>query len=191
MSKSLKNFLTLRDLEAKGFDPLSFRYLVLGTHYRKKLNFTWEALKGAENALMKLWRLMSEIPSTKDSKVTVRSKGTEIGYRRKFLGALNNDLNIPQALGVLWQALADNRLLPKERRALIYDFDRVLGLNLKKVKPKKISVPAKIKELVARREKFRVNKQFIQADALRKKIEVLGYKVEDGKKGPRILNAEN
>lgn len=191
MSKSLKNFLTLRDLEAKSFDPLSFRYLVLCTHYRKKLNFTWQALKGAENALMKLRRLTSGIPPAKEFKVAGQSKRAEIGYRRKFLGALNNDLNIPQALGVLWQALADNRLPPKEKKALIYDFDRVLGLGLKRIKPKKVSVPAKVKELVARREKFRVNKQFIQADALRKKIEALGYRVEDNKNEPRILNAKN
>lgn len=188
MSKSLKNFFTLRDLKHKGFDPLSFRYLILSTHYRKKLNFRWESLVSAERALNNLRKAFQDVREQKGKSVTDNKKLKET-YRKKFTASVSHDLNIPKALSVLWDLLRDKKLSRKAKRELALEFDKVLGLSLgeiKKIKPKRVSVPAKVKELVAKREKFRVNKQFIQGDALRKKVEALGYKVEDTESGPKI-----
>ena len=188
MSKSLKNFFTLRDLKNKGFDPLSFRYLILSTHYRKKLNFRWESLASAERALNNLRKVFQDVREQKGKSVADNKKLKET-YRKKFAASVSHDLNMPKALSVLWDSLRDKKLSHKVKRELALEFDEVLSLSLggiKKIKPKRVSVPAKVKELVAKREKFRVNKQFIHGDALRKKVEALGYRLEDTKSGPKV-----
>ncbi len=182
MAKSLGNFYTLDALIKKGFDPLAFRYLVLTSHYRSKLNFTWKSLEAGQNALNNLYDFLrqpiSQQPKTKDA-VGIKT------YEAKFKAAVSDDLNTPKAVSLVWQIIKDNTLSPKVKKQLLFKFDTVLGLDLNKIKPFK--TPTKIKGLAARREIFRANKQFIQADTLRKKIEALGYVVEDTPQGPRVL----
>ncbi|MBI3088981.1 MAG: cysteine--tRNA ligase [Candidatus Colwellbacteria bacterium] len=187
MSKSLKNFYTLKDLEKKKFDPLSFRYLILNAHYRSKLNFTWRAVEAAEQGLTALYRetarlsvqLNSVIPSVTPQDLQI------LTYKDDFYGAINDDLNTPKALAIVWDLVRNEAIWPKNKLALLLDFDQVLGLKLKEAvdlaKP-----PRRIDALIKERERYRTNKQFVQADQLRKKIEALGYTVEDTPQGPFV-----
>ncbi len=183
MSKSLGNIFTLRDLEKKGVNLLAFRYLLLGTHYRKKLNFTWQSLNAAEHALNNLHEFLETTKQIKTPR-HLNTKKLKL-YKDQFISAINDDLNTSKALSIVWQIIKDKNLPAKDTKRLIFDFDKVLGLELKDIKPLKTQkIPDKITVLAKRRELLRVNKQFIQADALRKQIEKLGYLIEDTTKGP-------
>jgi len=190
MAKSESNFLTLETVIKKEFNPLAFRYLVLTSHYRSKLNFTWKSLAAAQNALDNLYNEITRINADKkpiyaDKKSALISQNQyKSAYKKKFLATINDDLNTPKALSIVWQIIKDNRLSSAAKKQLLLEFDKVLGLELDKIKPQKI--PPKIKNLVSQREKLRVNKQFIQADRLRKKIEKLGYRIEDTAFGPKV-----
>ncbi len=180
MAKSLGNIFTLKDLIQKGFDPLSFRYLCLTSHYRKKLNFTFEALKASQNALQSLRQKIQELKSKKEKKKTKKIKT----YQQKFLKAVNDDLNIPKALALCFELISDPTVSREEKYTLLLDFDRVFGLGFEKIK--KLKVPKKIKKLVQLREKYRKLKDFQKADQIREEIKKLGYWVEDTKEGPKI-----
>lgn len=179
MAKSQGNFFTLKDIENKKINPLAFRYLILNSHYRSKLNFTWKSLEAAQNALNNLYNDVSTLKNFKG----IKNETTK--YNAEFIEAINDDLNTPRALSILWKVIKEKTLSAKSKKQLINEFDKVLGLGLNKVKTAKM--PAKILELAQKREKLRVNQQFIKADALRKKIESLGYMVEDTANGPRVL----
>ncbi len=181
MSKSRGNFYTLDDLEKNGFGPLDFRYLTLSTHYQSPLNFTWEGIKSAQNALSNLKKFLKTVEFSPSSS---KKKNKLNQYKKMFIKALENNLNTPQALAVLWQLIKDEEINLTEKKKLILDFDKVLGLGLEKEVI--FSLPSKIKKMVGQREQLRKNKQFIQADTLRKNIEALGYKIEDTPKGPLI-----
>lgn len=183
MSKSLENVYALRDIIAKGFDPLAFRYLVLTAHYRSKLNFTWKSLTSAQNALEKLRESVLEIQ--KEAKKSAKLKNDFNKYHNKFLSYINDDLEMPRALAFLWHIVKSKELNAKEKLNLVADFDKVFGLNLTKIPAKKIKVPEKISELVKDREKYRKEKNFKKADKIRKKIESLGWIIEDTSNGPK------
>lgn len=179
MSKSLNNFYTLTDIENKNFDPLAFRYLVLTSHYRSKLNFTWKSLEASQKALDNLRREFESIPKISNTQ--------KFNYEKKFAEAINDGLNTPKAVSLVWQIIKDSRLLDESKKQLLLKFDKILGLGLTKIQPlKTLEIPQEIKDLSAQREILRANKQFIQADALRKKIEGLGYRIEDTPFGPEV-----
>jgi len=182
MAKSLGNIYAIKDIEAKGFDPLAFRYLVLTAHYRSKLNFTWESLQAAQNALENLKTAVAAVKD--DAKKSALSKSDFKKYHEKFLSSINNDLEMPAALALLWEVIKSEKLNPKTKYTLITDFDKVLGLNLGKIKIEKI--PAPVLKLVKNREKYRKKKNFAKSDELRKKIESLGWLVEDTITGPKL-----
>lgn len=189
MSKSKGNFYILQDLVDKGFNPLSYRYLCLNTHYRTNLNFTLEGLKGAQNSLENLYDTLRELKSTILTFATTVKKGgksNNLGgdYQKKFLEAVNDDLNMPKALSVVWKLVKDERVGPQEKYSLLLDFDKVLGLKLDEVK--EIKIPQRVKELVEEREKYRKSGEFDKADETRKKVEKLGFKIEDTEKGSKI-----
>lgn len=188
MSKSLKNFFTLQDVKNKGINPLSFRYLVLGTQYRKKLNFTWKSLKSAEKSLSNLTAILDKDLPTGRSEYSSKAVTK---YWSSFSEALADDLNTPKALSVLWAVVGDKKLSNTHRRELVKNFDTVLGFGLIKPKPSKKVIPDEINRLVAERESLRAHKQFIQADSLRQRIESLGYRLEDTEKGPRVTHGKN
>jgi cysteinyl-tRNA synthetase len=158
MAKREKNFHTLNDLE-KEFSNAgeTFRYLALQTNYRTQMNFTADSLKAAETALDKLTD--NPQPATDNKK------------NKEFIDSLNDDLNTAKALSVLQKS-------PSKKMA------DALGIRLKKTKISEI--PAKILKLAEKRDQLRANEQFIKADALRKQIEGLGYKIEDGKHKSKI-----
>ncbi len=171
MSKSKGNFITLADLEKMGYDPLVYRYLAISSHYRSKLTFSEEALQGAQNSLNKLRDLFS-----------IRTRGGRVimPVRKAFALAIDDDLNIPEALATMWALVkSDNSLADKQ--ATILDFDRVLGLNLKNYHPPVI--PQNIVELANKRETARRAEDWAKSDELRVKIETAGYQILDTETG--------
>jgi cysteinyl-tRNA synthetase len=188
MSKSLGNIYRLYDLEKDGYDALALRYLYLQTHYRQEMNFTFAALDAAQNAFKKLVLEISRWEGQKADPEDASPHDVK-EYEKRFLTAINDDLNTPQALGVLWELVKSE--LPKDTRLkAVFKFDEVLGLNLQelssKIKKVKGIVPPHIREMIAERQRLRKMKKFNAADALRAEIEKLGYEVEDSDKGPKV-----
>lgn len=182
IGKSEGNMILMETIIDKGYNPLSYRYLCLNTHYRTNLNFTWEALQGAQNALNKLYNVVREIkpqPLGPSEQLLITDN-----CKKEFLAAINDDLNMPQALAVMWNLIKNRKVAAKEKYKLLLDFDKVFGLGLDKVKP--IKIPEKIKKLVRQREKYRKANDFKKSDEIRKEIEKLGFKIEDTEKGPEI-----
>lgn len=181
MSKSLGNFYTLGDVEKKGFRPLALRYFYLTAHYRAVLNFTWEALENAQNSLDKLRNKMGALQQPSKGVVFKGAVGCA-EYEQKFLEAINDDLNMPVALAVMWKLIDDKDLPARARLVSLLRFDKVLGLKLDEVTTDIIDIielPKEVQELVAKREKLREEQRFAQADEIRQKIERIGYNIED------------
>lgn len=171
MSKSLKNYYTVDDVINKGFDPLALRYLYLQTHYHQEMNFTWEALEGAQNALN---RLRNEVSGAEEPKIGCAE------FEQNFEKAINDDLNMPNALAVVWELLKSD--YPKSAKLeSLYKMDKVLGLNLKQVQQEKpLEIPEEVKNLVKEREDLRKQGRYHLADQLRNKIKKMGYEIQDG-----------
>jgi len=185
MAKSKGNIITLGEIIKKGFDPLSFRYLCLTSHYRSQLRFSWESLKSAQNALFSLKEKFREIreKSEKEKSLKKISKRAK-RYLNDFLTFINDDLNTPKALALLWKVIKDEKLSNKEKEKIVLEFDKIFGLRLKKVK--KLKIPQEVKKLVEQREKYRRKKEWEKADAIREKLKKMGYLIEDTKEGPKI-----
>ena len=127
MSKSLGNFYTIEDVIKKGFDPLALRYLYLTSHYRKPMNFTWQALESASVGLKKLKSYIVNLKSS-DRNILSVEKNTRIQeYREKFMESINDDLNTAKALATLWEVLKSN-IPSTDKYDLVVDFNEVLGL---------------------------------------------------------------
>ncbi len=177
MSKSLKNTYTVSELEQKGYSAMAFRYFCLNTHYRKKLNFTFEGMDAAKTAYN---RLLAAVHSHKGGKSFDEEAVKK--YDELFTEAINDDINIPLGLGVLW-----NMLKEKPSQA-IYDlamkFDKVLGLALDtEPAPEKVEAPEEVIKLAELRLKARKDKDWAQSDVLREQISNLGYQIIDKKDG--------
>lgn len=179
MGKSLGNAYTLEDIKKKGFDVLDLRYFYLMGHYRKQLNFTWEALESAKETRLKLNRLVEGWQT--EEKV---NKENIQEWEEKFKQALENDLQMPQVLAVVWDMVKDDKLNGTEKLFLITKFDQVLGLDLGKEKDEEI--PEEILGLMKSRQEARDEKRWGEADKVRDEIEKKGYRILDGKKGVKI-----
>lgn len=180
MSKSLGNYVTAQDLVEKGYDPLAMRYLILTSHYKKGLRFSFESLNSAQSALNNLRSLILNAKSEKERTTLSEEKESKINdFREKFLKALSDDVNVPQALAVLWEVLKSN--IPSEDKYdLAMSFDEVLGLNLAKNQEINVTkTPGKIKQLLEKREQLRKEKKFEEADQIRDEIVSLGFEVKD------------
>lgn len=178
MAKSEGSFITLRDIEKKGFSPLVYRFLVLSAHYRTPLSFSWKSMETAKYSLEHLYNEVQRI--------TLVGKKNDLGavnekYKDKFLEKINDDLNIPQALAVVQDLLKSN-LSNNDRLTTLLDFDKVLGLKISDVL-KPIEIPSEIKELAERRTKARRLNNWADADALREEIRRLGFDIEDTEEG--------
>lgn len=185
MSKSTGNVYDLRCIEKKGFDPLAFRYLTLTAHYRSKLNFTWKSLEAAQNAFNNLREIAAKLKSDLKTIPPLRvGTGLKKLFMEKFKDYINDDLNAPRALALLWEIAKSQKLNVKTKYELIIDFDKVFGLNLADVKIEKI--PTEILKLTNEREKYRKEKNFKKSDEIRKRIEKLGWLVEDTPSGPKL-----
>ncbi len=180
MSKSLGNIYTISDLEKRGFNAIDFRYFLLTAHYLKMQNFTYEALEGARNTLKNLYKIALK---HKNSKEFVTNEKLQ-SYKEKFLEAINDDLNTPQALGVVWDLLKEKP--SKNIYELLLEFDKVLGIKIYEYEEKDLSVPFEIEQLAKERWQAKLAKNWTEADRLRKKIIDLGFNVLDEKEGYKI-----
>src|SRR3989339_155886 len=168
MAKSEGNFITLRTLKDKGISPLAYRYFVLQAHYRTQLNFSWPALEAAQNGYDNLIRVISGLG------LPGQACHNCLG---KFTQAVNDDLNTPAALAVVQELLKSDKPAAKKRQTII-EFDKVLGLGLNQYKEPR-ALPAEVKRLMAERQRARLNKDFNQADELRRRIEDQGIRIKD------------
>lgn len=178
MAKSGGNFITLPDLVGRGYSPLAYRYFTFGAHYRSRLNFTWEALDAAQNALDSLYQRISELKGQP-------RKFACADYINAFEREINNDLDMPRVLSLTWRLIksdVDDGLKQKT----LEQFDRVLGLDLLAAAENLKSVPKEIKDLAKDREKARQEKNYDEADILRVKIEQAGFLVRDTPQGPVV-----
>ena len=178
MGKSKGNAYTLHDLEARGISPLALRYFYFSGHYRSPLNFTWEGLESASHTLRKLQDayLVLGVPSNAGS--------VDEDYKTKFLHTINDDLNMPQALAVVWELIKDDAVSPENKKATLLDFDTILGFGLADLKEEVI--PEDILSLVSDREQARLSKDWAKSDELRYKIKEMGYEVLDTDGGAKV-----
>ena len=183
MSKSKENFYTLADIHERGIDPMALRYLFLQTHYRKELNFTWEAVEAAQNALHKLQRRIPELKMTDTTPA-------ENQYVSKFKKALADDLNTSEAIATLWGIL-ESDLPNEEKYTSLKSFDSVLKLGLSDIRKNKIKIPEDITNLANQRIEAKKQKDFQRADELRKEIEAKGYIIEDTVEGYIIKKSDS
>ena len=195
ISKSVGNMIDLPDLIEKGYHPLALRYLFLTAHYRSPLNFTCDALDAAQTSFLKLRRL-----------VDTRAMGGTISavWQRKVHERLNDDIDTPGALAVLWEMTKDHELSGAEVRATLVDADRVLGLGFHLPDPsadallrKLFGIPVALEELpkhvrtlLDSREAARNKKNWQVADSLRAELQKLGYLIEDTSADPRIFRKD-
>lgn len=178
MSKSLENTYRIHDLIQKGFTPLAFRYLTLQTHYRSEMNFTWQALEAASIALKKMYEIASKLPEP---------EGAADKYEMDFLHAVNQDMNMPKALSIVWEMLRSN-VGDAQKAAALHRIDEILGLKIFENAKIMTQVPGHILNMLDERQSLRNDGKFLLADQMRHKIEKMGYEVLDQKKGkPKVL----
>lgn len=191
MSKSKGEFLRVKTLIDKGYTPMDYRYLCLGTHYRKRLLFSWDLLDSAETAFSRLKNRIKTLKEESDTNFTNNTNSVN-KYKESFNEAVNDDLNMPEALAVMWDTLRDESISPTEKFELINDFDKVLGLDLDKdIEEKQTEVPAEIKEMVNQRIAAKKAKDFKKADAIRDELKAMGWEVLDKKDGFEVKQIKN
>lgn len=178
MSKSLNNLYTLKDLEEKGYSPAVYRMFNFSSIYRKKINFTFEAMDAAKVALK---RLKDGYQNHLNGNANI-DKQIITKLKEEFLEAINDDLNMPQAMSVVWNVVR-NENKSKQFAEVLLDFDKVLGLEIDKIEEEKQELPKEILQLVEERKQARQDKNWALSDELRDKLIDLGYSVKDTKDG--------
>ena len=186
MSKSKGEILTVDALEQKGYLPLSYRYLVLSSHYRKKLEFTFENLDGAQNAYLKLKSRISKLNKAED----VLDENAFAKYKQQFKEAMDDDLNTSLALTTVYDVLKAE-INDYTKRKLLEDFDQVLSLDLLKEEPAesqetKLENEEEILKLIAERDEAKKNKNYARADEIRNQLAEQGIRLIDTKEGTKF-----
>lgn len=192
ISKSRQNGITLQSLYESGYTAADYRYWLLTAHYRTNANFSFTALDGAKQAFTRLRRMMFEefaeakgLPSTT--------------YQQLFIEAINDDLNTPRVIALIWELVRDEKLSPGEKRATLLDFDSVLGLGLDvdAAEGRRAlghlaadSIPEEVAALLSEREAARIARNWPEADRIRDLVQQKGYLLEDTAEGPRITKNE-
>ncbi|NKI70897.1 cysteine--tRNA ligase [Collimonas pratensis] len=179
MSKSGGEFLRLQTLLDRDIDPLSYRYLCLSAHYRSQLEFSWDGLHGAAIGLQRLRDAYHRWP---------QGGQADNAWLQRFHSEINNDLNLPRALALMWE-LVRSDTDPATRRATLRAMDEVLGLDLDNWLPASIDIPEAVAQLAAKRQAVRASRQWQEADRLREQIRALGFLVEDTADGPALKPA--
>lgn len=186
MSKSLGNVYTISQLQEKGIEPLAFKLFCYTAHYRTKLNFTFEGAMSSQKALNRLREgYIKHKAGTKKIDNSIKDE-----YKEQFLRAINDDLNMPLAMSIVWE-VARNDCKSKELADLMLEFDKVLGLDLinseNYIKGQSdIEIPNEIKELLEKRKVAREEKNWALSDEIRDKIKNKGYIVKDTKEGMTV-----
>ncbi len=179
MAKSKNNFIKLETLYKQMISPIAYRYWLLTAHYRSPVNFTHTAVQAAQNALIRLIGILANYPEG----------GIAIPfYIERFNTLINDDIDTPKAMALVWDLIKDDRRSDADKRATIADFDRVLGLNLSSIPIlNDESIPPEILALAEAREEARTEKDWAKADALRVEIEARGYSVLDSGKEFKVI----
>ena len=181
MAKSAGNEFLLSDLEARGFDPLAFRYLCLTVRYRHRMNFTFSALRGAEKALTGLrdkvwaWKLLLDLK-------VLPEESNE--WSTQFWDSVENDLDLPKALGLTWDMLR-SPLPDQAKLKLLHEYDQVLGLDLDKV-PQQYDLPQQVQSTVMERAELRSRADYNRTDQIRSNLDADGYLVGDTPANTRV-----
>jgi cysteinyl-tRNA synthetase len=183
IAKSGGNSILVTELQAKSYDSLALRYLIMTSHYKTGLNFTWDSMDAAQTAYKKLKHITAKLwkeyePFTEDEKEIFEQ------HKKEFSEAIADDLNLAKAIGGMWNMLKAD-IEPKVKFSLLLDFDRVLGLGLDKVETV-TAIPEEVQQLVRERDTARVEKDFARSDALRADLESRGYEVKDTPEGTKI-----
>jgi cysteinyl-tRNA synthetase len=176
MAKSEGNFITIQTLLDKGFSPLAYRYFLLQTHYRKQLTFSWEALEAAQTAYK---RLKDTIAGWEETEDVIEE------YEDKFTELINDDLNTPEVLALVWDVVK-SKYDNASKRATILMLDKVLGLELEFAEKEEVEATPEIQKLLDERQKARDEKNWKESDRLRDEIKEMGFDVEDTKEGQKI-----
>ena len=184
MSKSLGNVYTISELQEKGIEPLAFKMFCFSSHYRNKLNFTWEGVKASAKSLERLRNGYQLHKNGKDELLDA-DKDNLSQLEEKFHQAINDDLNMPLALSYVWEATRYEKKSP-EIAKLLEKFDTVLGVEIDKVDNTEQKIPDEILELVEQRKQARANKDWAKSDELRDLIQSKGYTIKDTKDGMEI-----
>lgn len=173
MAKSSGEFITIQTLIDKNFDPLAFRYLTLQNHYRKKMNFTWEALEASQNALKKLQKTFANFSHTNTREI-------DENYLLEFKNSLGNDLNIPEALATLWKLVKDENVSENKKYWTTFEMNKIFSLDLEKTDSSnnKNNNP-EIQKLINLREQYRAEKNWPEADKIRDELKKLGFETID------------
>lgn len=177
MSKSKGEILILKTLTDKGYTPMEYRYFLLTSKYRKQLLFSWEGLDTAKNTYERLRNIIAEIRTDKPK---INKK-----YLEKFVKMINDDLDTPRALAVMWTMLRDEKATTNEKYGTLLEMDKVFGLKLDELR-EETKIPKEIMVLVKEREKARKEKNWKLSDELREKIKKEGYEIDDTREGTKV-----
>ena len=181
MSKSLGNVYLLRDIINRGYSPLAYRLFSYSSHYRNKLNFTWEGIEASQKSLERLKQgYQTHLNGKDDVEDSVINE-----YEERFHKAINDDLNMPLAMGVVWEVIRNDKKSPKLAKLLL-KFDSVLGLKIDEKEEVKQEIPEEILELIKERKKARENKNWEESDRIRDLIKEKGYEIKDTKEGTEV-----
>lgn len=195
MAKSAGTFIRLADVVERGYHPLVYRYLCLTAHYRSRLNFTWESLEAAQTALGKLYAAMTQLKPQTSTHAAHGGSGTDDPsldvHENAFTKALEDDLNMPQAVAAVWNLLRDSAVTADRKYELLMRFDTVLGLGLDnppllKGALREDELPDDVRRLMRRRAEARLAKDYPLSDLLRDRIASQGYTVKDTAAGMEI-----
>jgi cysteinyl-tRNA synthetase len=188
IAKSLGNGIRLQNLIDEGFSPLVYRYWLLTGHYRSSMNFTFEALQASRQALFRLKRFIFEECKNEDGVVSEP-------YQKKFHSAINDDLDTPKAIALMWEVMKDATLTPGDKVATLKEFDSVFDIGLGDDPSDvvrelgivaKDEVPEEIKDLLSKREVARATNNWAESDLIREALNLKGYAVEDTPQGQKI-----
>ena len=176
MSKSKGEFLTVSLLQEKGYDPLSFRFMCLNSHYRKQLVFTYDALNQAEATLKKL---RNKIANIKDEGIL--DEGEFSNYNNMFINEISNDLNTANAISVMYELLKDEQVNGHTKLELIKKFDKVFSVNL--IKETSLEDDSEILELIEKRNEAKKSRDYELADSIRNELYNRGIELIDTREG--------
>lgn len=179
MSKSSGDFLRLQVIMDKDIDPLTYRYFCLTAHYRTQMSFSWESLEANGVALQRLYQASYDWGEP----------GNVIPeYMDRFTSYINDDLNMPRALAVIWEMVRSDEI-PADKKASLLVFDKILGLDFALWEPEILEVPEAVLKLAEDRQQARKDKNWSLSDVIRDQIMAQGYQVEDTREGPKVKKA--
>jgi cysteinyl-tRNA synthetase len=200
MAKSTGNAYTRTEIEARGFDPMALRYFYTTALYRSRLNFTFRALQAAQTSLERLRGLVYQFYLQSEREQVFANEPVEpLNWQEKFLTEVENDLNMPRAMSVVWNLLHAHDCDPTTKLRLLFDFDRILGFDLKAYLQSDTTrrkadsatylsaLPNELSSLVREREGLRMREEYVQADQIRSEIESAGYTINDTPHGGIVL----